>query len=101
MASRHLRPVPEAKPRQLGWTPKIKMGPYRCVPSLEIYDNLQTMSDHFNTGLFGSRLRHCVLRLKSWGKTVQGYYHGREFSTPNGDAVADGITLNLALYPRV
>jgi hypothetical protein len=55
-------------------------------PTLTLYTALQAAFDHFNARLFGARLPHCLLTLRSASR-VYGYHHAGRFISPDGSVL--------------
>ncbi|MFN0217364.1 MAG: SprT-like domain-containing protein [Hyphomicrobium sp.] len=64
-------------------------------PTEQIYGELQTAYDHFNTKLFDGKLPPCLITLQRKGRCTFGYYAAKRFGTASG-----GATDEIALNPR-
>ena len=62
-------------------------------PSLTLYTAMQLAFDHFNKRLFGGRLPHCLLTLRS-ATRVYGYHHAGRFISPDGKVLDE-----LGMHP--
>lgn len=62
-------------------------------PTTEFYAALQHAYDHFNAELFGGKLPHCLITLRSASR-VYGYHHAGRFISIKGEQIDE-----LGLHP--
>lgn len=63
------------------------------APTISFYAALQSAYDHFNAELFGGKLPHCLITLRSASR-VFGYHHAGRFISPKGEQIDE-----LGLHP--
>ncbi|MDO9012001.1 MAG: SprT-like domain-containing protein [Gallionella sp.] len=66
------------------------------TPTSVFYAALQSAYDHFNIELFGGKLPHCLITLRSASR-VYGYYHAGRFVSPAGEQI-DEIGLHPGFF---
>lgn len=65
-------------------------------PTTEFYAALQRAYDHFNAELFGGKLPHCLITLRSASR-VYGYHHAGRFISIKGEQI-DEIGLHPGFF---
>ena len=62
-------------------------------PTASFYSSLQNAFDHFNAKLFGGKLPHCLITLRSASR-VYGYHHAGRFISHKGEQIDE-----LGMHP--